>query len=71
MFIADKSLSKIAFLAESFNLVYSLKLLEFHLPHLQTSSLDISVGWLEIAAGMPARNEWPEIFSEFFPDVCA
>jgi hypothetical protein len=24
-------------------------------------------GWLEIAAGIPARNEWPEMFSEFFP----
>ncbi len=45
----------------------SLKLFEFHLPHLQTSSLDIKVGWLEIAAGMPALNEWPEIFSAFLP----
>ncbi len=58
---------KIAFLATSLSLVYDWKLADDHRPHLQTSSLDNRSGWLAMAAGMAALNEWPEMLLTFDP----
>jgi hypothetical protein len=57
---ADIIFLKISLLAEIFSLVYVVKQSELHLPHLQTSSFDNRDGWLAMAEGMPALNEWPE-----------